>query len=263
MARSSLKNIVKLISNYSGEEAIEQSFLYDLKRSIEITDEKNRTKSSQTYKPSSMNCIRASYYQIIGADSDESPSAYTLVGICNSGTDIHIRTQRAVESMKENGINCEYINVADFVKQRGLDYLDIKGQFGEETKLYDKYRNISFLCDGIIKYKSKYYIIEFKTENSFKWGHRSGVDLNHYNQAITYSLELGLDDVIFIYISRDNLDMKSYLFHVTDDMRNKILDYIKECDSYLALKIVPPKEPLSLKSCTYCTYKGICEKDGD
>lgn len=261
MARNSLKNIARLISNYAEDVSIDQSFLYDLKRSIEMTDEKTKRKPSQTYKPSGMNCVRASYYQIKGEDLDEEKSSYTLVGICNSGTDIHVRIQQAVEGMTLNGIDCEYVDIAEFVKSRNLNHLEIVGKSGEETKLYDKNLNISFLCDGIIKYKSKYYIIEFKTENSFKWNQRIGVDTSHYNQATTYSLELGLDDVIFVYISRDNLDMKSYLFHVTDEMRQKIIDYIETCDNYVRINSVPPKVPVSSKACNYCLYKSRCEKD--
>ena len=261
MARKSLKNIAKLIDSVTDNLSVEESFLHDLKRSIELTDERSWGKPSQTYKPSGMNCIRASYYQVKGVDPDPANASYTNVGICNSGTDIHIRTQQAVESMKDNGMDCEYVDVAEFVTQRGLTNLEIKGKSGEETKLYDKNLNISFLCDGIIKYKNKYYIIEFKTENSFKWNQRIGVDPNHYNQAITYSLELGLDEVMFVYISRDNLDMKSYLFHVTDEMRQTIIDYIESCDNYVRINSIPPKIPVSQKTCNYCGYKLRCEKE--
>ena len=261
MPRKSLKNIAKLIDVVTDSLSVEESFLYDLKRSIEMTDEKDRRKPSQTYKPSGMNCIRASYYQIKGEDLDEEKSSYTIIGICNSGTDIHVRIQQAVEGMALNGMDCEYVDVAKFVKDRELTNLEIVGKSGEETKLFDKNLNISFLCDGIIKYKNKYYIIEFKTENSFKWNTRAGVDPSHYQQASTYSLELGLDDVMFIYINRDNLDMKSYLFHVTDEMRQNIIDYIETCENYIRINKVPPKEPISNKACVYCLYKGKCEKD--
>lgn len=261
MARKSLKNIAKLIDSVTDNLSVEEAFLHDLKRSIELTDEKSKGVPSQTYKPSSMNCIRASYYQIKGVEPDSSNSTYTLVGICNSGTDIHIRTQQAVESMKDNGMDCEYVDVAEFVTQRGLTNLEIKGKSGEETKLYDKNLNISFLCDGIIKYKNKYYIIEFKTENSFKWNQRVGVDASHYQQASTYSLELGLDDVMFVYINRDNLDMKCYLFHITDYMRQNIVEYIESCENYVRTDTVPPTEPLSNKACVYCLYKSKCEKE--
>ena len=261
MGRSSLRNIAKLLDSFDIEISVDQLFIRDLKKSIELTENNNARKPSQTYKPSGMNCIRASYYQIKGVEPDKSDASYTLVGICNSGTDIHVRIQQAISNMKNNKINCEFIDVAKFVDQRGLSDLEIVGISGEETKLYDKKLNISFLSDGIIKYNNSYYIIEIKTENSYKWGTRDGVDPSHYQQATAYSLEFGLKNVLFIYVNRDNLDMKCYLFEVTGTMIQDLLGYIENCNNYLALNQVPPKEPVSKKACTYCMYKGRCDKE--
>ena len=154
MGRSSLKNVMRLLT--ADDKPVEQLFLRDLKRSIELTADKSGRKPSQTYKPSSMNCIRNMYYQVMGIDQDEGESSYISVGICNAGSDIHERIQTAVTDMKNNGIDCEYIDVAEYVKSRGLDYLDIVAKQGMETKLYHKELNMSFLTDGIIRYKGKY-----------------------------------------------------------------------------------------------------------
>ena len=263
MARNSMKNVCRLIAQAEKQLPAESSFLSDLERSIELDAEKDSRKPSQTYKPSGMNCIRQSYYQIKGIEPDVGNASYIGVGICNSGTDIHERIQTAVSRMKENGFDCEYVDVAQFVKQRKLEDLEIKAQQGMETKLYNKKYNISFLCDGIIKYKSHYYIMELKTETANKWFTRAGVDKSHYNQATAYSLSLGLDEVVFVYISRDTLDMKSYLFPVTDEMRQDLANYIKICDNYLAESEVPPKPyEIARKTCDYCSYKTQCRKDG-
>lgn len=266
MARNSLKNVLRLIDVAKEELPVEKSFLDDLKRSIELTNTKNARLPSRTYKPSGMNCIRASYYQIMGKEP-ENDSNYTGIGICNSGTDIHERIQKSVIDMIDNGMDCKYVNVADFVRNRNLDYLDIvkepdfeNGEF--ETKLFHKDLNLSFLCDGIIDYKGKYYILELKTESSNKFWQRQGVDESHYNQATAYSIALGLDNIIFVYISRDNLDMKSYMFTPTNEMKQNLIGYIEECDSYIARQVTPPKpEPLNKKACSYCHYLKYCKQD--
>lgn len=263
MSRTSLKNVMRLIDTAKKELPPEQDFLNDLKRSIEMNDEKNNRLPSKTYKPSGMNCIRQSFYQIMGMKPDDAKSSYVLVGICNSGSDIHERIQKAVIGMKSNDMECEYVNVAKFVKDRNLNYLEIRGVQGVETKLYHTKLNMSFLCDGIIKYKNKYYILELKTETSRKWWDRTYVDEDHMNQAIAYSIAFGLDDVLFVYINRDMLDMKSYMFHVTDDMKQNLIGYIEECDAYIHKMIVPPRpKEVSKKTCEYCMYKQICRKDG-
>ena len=216
---------------------------------------------SKTYKPSSMNCIRQSFYQIIGKQPDEGKSNYTMIGICNAGTDIHVRIQTAIAGMKENNMACEYIDVADFVQQRRLD-LDIVSQNGMETKLYHRRLNMSFMCDGIIKFENRYYILELKTESSYKFMNRKGVDISHYKQGTAYSLALGLNDVLFVYINRDIFDMKSFMFTVTDDMKQSLIEYIEECDGYVKRLIVPPKpDDVTKKTCTYCSYRKTCQKD--
>lgn len=267
MARNSLKNVLRLIDEAKQELPVEQSFLADLKRSIELSADKNFRKGSQAYKPSSMNCIRQMYYMINGMEPEVS-SNYTLVGICNAGTDIHQRIQQAVLDMRSNGINCEYVNVADYVRSRNLDYLDIVKEpdfeHGDyETKLYHKTLNMSFLCDGIIKYQNKYYILELKTESANKFWGRQGVDESHFNQGTAYSLSLQIDNVLFVYISRDTLDMQSFMFTPTDAMKQELVGRIQTCDEHVQKHSVPKKpENVARKTCTYCSYATQCRKDG-
>lgn len=265
MARNALKNVMRMIEQSQVETPIEAQFLADLERSIELQDKKNRREPSKTYKPSSMNCIRNMYFQVMGAKQDEEETSYTLIGICNSGSDTHQRIQQAVLDMESNGMQCNYINVADYVRSRNLEHLDIVkepdfegGDY--ETKLYDKSRNISFLCDGIIKYKGRYYILELKTESSGKFMSRKGVDPKHYNQGIAYSTIFDIPNVIFVYINRDISSMKAFLFTPTEEQRQNLLNKIAECDKYVAMNEVPPMpEDAGPKLCDYCGYKTICK----
>ena len=265
MARNSLKNVFRLLEQAQTDVPIEQQFLSDLERSIEMQAVKTARAPSQTDKPSSMNCIRAMYFQVMGAEQDEPEPQYTMVGICNSGSDIHQRIQQAVIDMKSNGMDCEYINVAEYVKQRNLEHLDIvkepdfeNGDY--ETKLFDKSRNISFLCDGIIRYKSKYYILELKTESTSKFMDRKGVDPKHYMQGTAYSTVLGVNEVVFVYINRDVLSMKSFLFVPTDEQRADFEGKIMTCDTYISQNQVPPMpDNAGPKLCNYCLYKSVCK----
>ena len=261
-------NVLFLANQTKEKSPVEQLFLQDLKRSIELQNAKEGRTPSQTYKPSSMNCIRNMYYQVTGAEQDKTGTSYSFIGICNSGTDTHERIQQSVLDMQSNGIDCEYVNVADYVKQRELDYLQIKKKpnFKKkefETKLFHKKLNMSFLCDGIVRYKDKYYILEIKTETSNKWYGREGVDPGHYNQGTAYSIAFGIDDVIFLYINRDMCDIKSFMFTPTNDMKQELIGKITECDGYVKRLIAPPKPTdVARKTCDYCAYKTQCRKDG-
>ena len=122
---------------------------------------------------------------------------------------------------------------------------------------------MSFLTDGIIKYKNKYFIFEFKTETANKWYGRMGVDPGHKHQAIAYSINFGIDQVLFVYENRDNCQKKCYLFEVTSDMKQDILGYISNCDNYISENKVPPKPAeANGKFCQYCGYRKVCDKDG-
>lgn len=269
MSRNALKNIFRMIENTQNDAPVEQQFLADLERSIEMQAVKDSRPPSQAYKPSSMNCIRNMYFQIIGAEQDYSESQYTLVGICNSGSDIHQRIQQSVIDMVTNGMDCEYINVANYVRSRELTHLNIVKEpdfeHGDyETKLFDTSRTVSFLCDGIIKYKSKYYILELKTESTSKFMDRKGVDPKHYMQGTAYSTMLGIDEVIFVYINRDVLSMKSFLFVPTDEQKADFEGRILTCDTYVKQNQVPPMPDNSgPKLCNYCNYKAVCKMSGN
>ena len=262
MSRNALRNVIRLIDTVTETVSTEEKFLADLKRSIEMDADSSSRLPSKTYKPSGMNCIRQSFYQLVGKSPDESKSSYTMVGICNSGTDIHVRIQTAISRMREHGMDCEYVNVADFVNTRNLEYLDIVSQNGMETKLYHNKLNMSFMCDGIIKFEGRYYILELKTESSYKFMNRKDVDPAHFNQGTAYSLAFGLNEVLFVYINRDIFDMKAYMFHVTDEMKEHLITYIEECDSYVKRLIAPPKpDDVAKKTCNYCIYRKTCQKD--
>lgn len=263
MPRSSLKNVMRLIDVANNELPIEQQFLNDLTNSIEKNVEMNSGKPSQTYKPSSMNCSRAMVYQVLGAEPDQARASYQFEGICESGTDRHIRIQQAIENMKKVlNVDCEYINVADFVKQRNIPDLEIKGQNGMETKLYNKRYNMSFMCDGIIKYKSKYFVFEFKTETADKFYRRIDVDPSHYNQSTAYSINFGLDNVLFLYENRNTCDLKAYIRNVSDNDKQELVGLLTYCDGYAKkLKAPPRPQDVTKKTCAYCIYKNQCGKD--
>ena len=130
------------------------------------------------------------------------------------------------------------------------------------------------MLDGILRYKptNKYYIVEIKTEISFKSNGRQDVDPFHKHQGLAYTQLLKIPDVIFIYENRDDCSLKFYLYTPTPEeiekyFRRKLTDvlYALEKDE------LPPKvtvEDISLtdviktdKVCNYCPYRMKCGRD--
>lgn len=266
MAKSqSLLNVLNLVDAAREELPVEVQFLNDLKASIEIQDQKNSRIPSRSYKPSSLHCIRNMYFQVMGCEIETDRASSELIGICESGSDRHECIQNAVMQMKDSGIDCEYVNVADYVysKQSANELLDLEvvSQQGNETKLFNKALNMSFLCDGIIKYKGYFYILEIKTETANKFWDRNSVNPDHELQGIAYSVNLGIDNVLFLYECRDNCSKKTFMFNVTSKMKQDLIGKITECDGYVSRLIPPPKpEDVSRKACTYCNYSNLCKR---
>lgn len=261
-ARNPLFNISRLIDE-TGEKgvSIETSFSEDLKLCIEKLNTETG-KPSIYYKPSSLTCIRNMYYQRIGADVDGSNVSPDLVGICESGTDRHLRIQYYVSSMRSLGIDCDYVSVPEYIAENHLDDMEVLESKQYETKLFNKKYNLRFLVDGLIKYKGVYYLLEIKTESSYKWINRGGVDPAHYNQAYTYSLCFNIPRVLFIYENRDCCTKKYYVMNVTDDNRQSVIDKIETCESYVNTHITPPKpDNIEKKTCQYCDYKKLCRSE--
>ena len=260
MARQGLSKVKRMIDNQDVKCEPEKLFLADLKSSIIKTEEKNYHTPSQTYKPSSMQCIRAMYYQRMGVEVQPNFNP-SLTMICNSGTDTHKRIQQAITEMKENGYDCNYVDVESYIHQRYLDdVLQVIDHTEFETKIRHRDLPITFLCDGIIQYKGKYYVLEIKTENSNKFMRRGYVDSKHFDQAIAYATFLNLPEVLFIYVCRDTLDMKSYIYNVTQTMKEDLIGTIQQCEEYVKNQCPPPvnKNPML---CRYCVYESKCRED--
>lgn len=272
MPRTTLKGLHNLLADYKEKSSqatpVRESnlppevvFLNSLNKTIEKVNTKPN-KVSQTYKPSSLQCVRKMYYQVGGMALGEEmkPDSPELVGIGESGTNRHLDIQSYITKMKDNGFNWEYISVKDYVEQNNLTYLELLDNDSEfETKLKHKELNMNFMSDGILKHNEEYFVFEYKTETSRKWVGRTEINPDHKYQATAYCLSFKLNRVIFVYENRDTCEKKAYLFEVTEEMKQDLVQRIKLVDGYLERLELPYKEVS--KNCRYCPYKEFCDRD--
>lgn len=243
----------------SGSEiSVEGKFLRQLELTIEQMDRKDSRKKSVYYKPSSLNCPRQMFYYRKGTAVTDTPADSSMVGVCESGSDRHLRLQAAIKRMREFGYDCEYVDVEQFVNEHKPAGTVVIGRVGAETKCFNTIYQMSFMCDGILRIGGRYYVLEIKTENSFKFGGRLGVDEKHYNQAICYSILFGIDKVLFLYENRDILCKKSFMFTVTDKMKEELLARLAHVEECLKNDILPER-CANDKPCRYCEYAKLCK----
>lgn len=262
------KRLGKLIVAATRSLPINKIFAADVMKAIELIELKGERTPSPYYKPSSMNCLRQMFFMRVGQTPDVIPTEYNSVGMADTGTHRHVFIQEVLIKMEELGFDWRYIDVAEYIqmKQRQGKCLDIevKEKHGAETHLVHKALNISFMCDGVLQHipTGEYYLFEFKNQISFKYADKMAVDPEHENQVTCYCMCLDLDKALVLYENRDNCMLTCpEVYEVTQEQKQKIVDLLLECESYVE-KLVPPPKPENTKACKWCKYKSSCQRAG-
>ena len=82
---------------------------------------------------------------------------------------------------------------------------------------------------------------------------------DHILQGTAYSVNLEIDEVLFLYECRDNCSKKAFMLTVTDKMKQDLVGKITTCDGYVNRMIAPPRpDDISKKACAYCGYAKLC-----
>ena len=254
------KTLLNLIKTRLDVLPPEESFLVDLKATVSA--ENPPRKRSSHYKPSSLNCMRIMYFDRVQAPIDSSYNDYSGIRICETGSNSHENIQHYISLMSKYGKPCEWVDVEQYVKEHNLDYLRITSKKQYETHLIDTRYDLSFLCDGIIRYKGKYYIFEAKTETDDKGLSRENASEDHKFQSYAYSLSLQIPDIMWLYEERNYCIPKTFHTVVTDENRMELVRRIETVNQCVK-DLVPPEKCGNRKVCQYCCYKSCCKQYPD
>jgi len=148
--------------------------------------------------------------------------------------------------------------VSDYVASRPELGLKVISQRGHETKLVHDAYNMSFMCDGLILFRSTLYVLEVKTELARKWHLRTQPAQKAVVQGACYALCLGVPDILYVYENRDTLQKKVFTLHVTDEMtKTLVLDVMEEVNRALETQEPPPRT-VDTAECKYCMFSHTC-----
>lgn len=255
-----MNGLHKLIQEASANLPASESLLFELDKVIMDSEIAARRKkpTSKHYKPSQLNCLRMMYFYKSGAKKDENQSrGASDIGILESGSDRHNRIQNWLQKLNLGKSGWKFWDVAQYVKKFRPAGVEVKGKFGNETKCYNALYDLSFMCDGILEWNGKFYVLEIKTENSFKAFKRRGADDKHILQGTCYSISFGIDSVIYLYECRDDCKRKAYEVKIDRAKKEKLVAQIENCEHYLKIGKVPQgcKEPTL---CKWCDYQTAC-----
>lgn len=264
MSYNPYKDIIKLINSQAKAKSIEERFLADVNKVIQLNKSKQEYVPSKTLKPSSLGaCMRMQWFMLTGVEPDAGKlDPPELIGITESGSDRHKRIQQVIMMAKDFGVNIQWLDPVEEVKKANAMGINtvVKYIDGYEVLCYNSDYELNFKCDGIIIYDSKKMILEIKTEDTNKFAKRNTIEPIHQYQAVAYSLALGIPNIMFLYEDRNYCFKKAYFYTVSDEMRNEVKKRIKQVLEYRDKNIVPPKEK---NKCRYCNYKQACKKLGD
>lgn len=223
--------------------------------------------SRPNIKPSKAGCIRQMYYILSETQvSRKEKVDPNMTLIQKEGSAMHLILQRTLLKAKDQGIDLlDPASVVYRAQEAGIRTLvrpsthDADDQF--EVTCYNEDYDISFKFDGAVRFMNKTVILEIKNEDHFKWLRRTREEPEHVFQAIFYSLCLGIDWVLFIYVGRNYKQRKYYLVEITPEMRQEQINRIKIAKICTARNIAPSKT--KHKGCNYCSYKTHCKNDGE
>lgn len=221
--------------------------------------------SSANIKPSKIQCERQMYYILTGARANElTTTDPKLTLIQKVGTHCHLLLQEAMSQANPGMII--YRDPKDLVKEaeaKGLHTHIVPTSHSQDNKYechcYNDDYGFSFMWDGALYIKDLSAIVEIKSEDHFKNIKRISADEGHIEQATCYSLALGIDTVIFLYLNRNYLNIKPYLVKITPEMKQVVIDKIDRVQAAKRAGELPTK--CTCKACKYCDYTGICRGD--
>lgn len=258
-----LKDIAKYVAQANKSKTPAEEMLFQIERAMTMDSSTDEYKGG-VYRGSSIGgCLRNQYYQVenVPRDPKSEQASPSMVGILESGTDTHERIQNHIIGMKDKGFELQWVDVEDWLKRRPQRGTRIVKREGNEVRLANDILNLYSKCDGIVYFRGQYYVLEIKTEASFKHRGRTEPVGKHKTQAATYSLLTGIDKVLFMYINRDVHNRKTFIHEVTNEDRMKVVQEIETIESYRHLGKIPPMiEDTTV--CNYCPFKRTCKKDG-
>jgi hypothetical protein len=258
-------SFAKRVNKLGKSDSFEQMFLNAYDSSIKA---KNKPRVSRpNIKPSKAGCIRQMFYilaeyPVVSKDSVQ-PDMYLIQ---QEGIAMHSVTQELLSNAKEQGIEfLDPVKEIEKAQQMGINTVVRRskhdGDNPYEVTCYNEDYDLSFKFDGTVTFMHKKLILEIKNEDHFKFMKRTSPEPDHVFQGTFYSIGVGINYILFLYINRNYQKRKVYVVEITDDMRAEQINRIKIAKFCKEFKIVPAKT--KHKGCTYCGHKSQCKEDGD
>lgn len=252
--QANLKALVKFNSAVSSDILDSyEGFVLD-----KISKEKSEP-SSKTFAPSGFRCKRKMWFRLRGSQPDViSNPDYTLDFKARIGTYCHTIIQSNLKTI----LNDDWIEVEDYLKDNPIPYEYSIESSELESKIEIFNPPVRFACDGIIRWKGEYYLIEIKTCDYADFENLTDPKPIHIDQVKCYSSLLNIPKVLFIYMDRQYGGMKCYEYKISLGDMKDILNQMSYIQDMADNNLAPERLDYSDYMCTNCEYKKKCKEWG-
>lgn len=212
---------------------------------------------SKTFAPSGIRCKRKSWFRLRGAEPDKLPEPDTVMDFTAViGTAIH----KYVQSKLSKVLGAEWVEVEDYLREFPIPYKYSLTKTEYETQVEIADPPIRFACDGIIKIRGIYYLLEIKSSDYESWRNLSGPKEHHLDQIENYSTILNIPHVLTLYVDRLYGGMKAYEYTVSENIMSSAKQGMAYVQQMAAACIAPERLPAGDYMCSNCEYKLKCKE---
>ena len=222
---------------------------------------RNARPKHKTFAPSSFRCPRISWFRLRGVQPDTATvTDRTLEFTAEIGTACHEIIQRNLKEVLKD----DWIDVKWYLDSIKPDYSYTVEQDGYETKIEIDSPPVRFACDGIIRWKGEFYLLEIKTSEYASFDELTDPKPQHEDQIKFYCTLLGISKVLVLYQDRQYGGLKCYEVVVTEQDKQAVRDRIKYVQDMVEANIAPERLPRDDSWCTaaHCPYYKKCKQWG-
>lgn len=225
--------------------------------------EKNTRMSHKAFAPSGFRCPRKQWFRLRGVQPDSVKGVDTVLNFtAEMGTACHRILQSNIQAM----LGESWIDVEDYLTKNPIpyEYVLTPSEDSLETFVEIVDPPFRFACDGIIRWKDKYYILEIKTAEHGTFDDLTDPKSEHIDQVKSYASLLGIHDVLFLYQDRQYGDLKCYEMHVSAEDVKHVLDTVNIVMEAVRTNLAPSRLPKGDAWCSRarCPYFNSCKQWG-
>lgn len=219
--------------------------------------------SHQTFAASSFRCDRRSWFRIRGVQPD---SVKVPDKALNFTAEIGTACHRIIQGNLKAALGDDWVNVADYINSIDFPYeYSIKSDddgFEHQIEIVDP--PIRFACDGVVRWKDQYYLLEIKTSEFSSWSDLVDPKPQHVDQVKCYATLLNLHGILFLYQDRQYGGLKCYEVKMSDVEMEQVKERFRYVLDMVSKNLAPEALPVGDSWCTpsMCPYYKKCQEYG-